>query len=139
MEGYAQRLIYPPITLDYYQGLIYVVVFSIIGVLAEGRKDVNLFGVVMLSLITALGGGTIRAVLLDLRVFWVRILIIRVLKVKPLILRGACSGAGTITAALRAVQEEAQSKLSDLRYTVPSAIGNILLTAWGPVIVAMMA
>ena len=52
---------------------------------------------------------------------------------------GLCAGAGTITAALRAVQEEAQSKLPALGYTVPYAIGNILLTAWGPVIVAMMA
>ena len=62
-----------------------------------------------------------------------------ILRMNPLILLGACSGAGTITAALRAVQEEAQSKLPALGYTVPYAIGNILLTAWGPVIVAMMA
>jgi putative transport protein len=62
-----------------------------------------------------------------------------VLKMNPLILLGACTGAGTVTAALRAVQEEAQSKLPALGYTVPYAIGNILLTAWGPVIVAMMA
>src|SRR5207253_6586241 len=31
-----------------------------------------------------------------------------VLKMNPLIVLGACSGAGTITAALRAIQEEAQ-------------------------------
>ena len=62
-----------------------------------------------------------------------------VLKMNPLILLGACSGAGTITAALRAIQDESQSKLPALGYTVPYAIGNILLTAWGPVIVAMMA
>jgi len=62
-----------------------------------------------------------------------------VLRMNPLILLGACSGAGTITAALRAVQDEAQSKLPALGYTVPYALGNILLTAWGPVIVAMMA
>jgi putative transport protein len=62
-----------------------------------------------------------------------------VLKMNPLILLGACSGAGTITAALRAVQDEAQSKLPALGYTVPYALNNILLTAWGPVIVAMMA
>ena len=62
-----------------------------------------------------------------------------ILKMNPLILLGACSGAGTITAALKAVQEEAQSKLPALGYTVPYAIGNIILTAWGPVIVAMMA
>ncbi|RPH88266.1 MAG: trimeric intracellular cation channel family protein, partial [Desulfobacteraceae bacterium] len=72
MDVYAHRFIYPLITLDYYQGLIYVVVFAITGVLAVGRKDVDLFGVVMLGLITALGGGTIRDILLDIRVFWVQ-------------------------------------------------------------------
>lgn len=61
-----------------------------------------------------------------------------VLRMNPVILLGACTGAGTITAGLRAVQEEAQSKLPALGYTVPYAIGNILLTAWGPVLVAMM-
>jgi putative transport protein len=43
-----------------------------------------------------------------------------------------------MTATLRAVQEETQSKLPALGYTVPYAVGNILLTAWGPVIVALM-
>jgi putative transport protein len=62
-----------------------------------------------------------------------------VLKMNPVIVLGACSGAGTITAALRAIQEEAQSDLPALGYTVPYAIGNIVLTAWGPVLVAMMA
>ncbi len=62
-----------------------------------------------------------------------------VLKMNPVIVLGACSGAGTITAALRAIQEEAQSDLPALGYTVPYAIGNIVLTAWGPVLVAMMS
>jgi putative transport protein len=62
-----------------------------------------------------------------------------VLRMNPLILLGACSGAGTITAALRALQEESGSKAPALGYTVPYAIGNILLTAWGPVLVALMA
>jgi putative transport protein len=61
-----------------------------------------------------------------------------VLKMNPVIVLGACSGAGTITAALRAIQEEAQSDLPALGYTVPYAIGNIVLTSWGPVLVAMM-
>jgi putative transport protein len=43
------------------------------------------------------------------------------------------------TAALRAIQDEAQNKLPALGYTVPYAIGNILLTAWRPVIVAVMS
>jgi putative transport protein len=62
-----------------------------------------------------------------------------VLKMNPVILLGACSGAGTMTAALRAIQDDAQSKLPALGYTVPYAVGNIILTAWGPVIVALMS
>ena len=61
----------------------------------------------------------------------------RLLKIHPVILLGACAGAGTVTAALRAIQDEAGSKLPVLGYTVPYAIGNILLTAWGPVIVVL--
>jgi len=38
-----------------------------------------------------------------------------------------------------AIQEEAQSELPAVGYTVPYAIGNIVLTAWGPVLVAMMS
>lgn len=60
-----------------------------------------------------------------------------VLNINPVILLGACAGAGTATAALRAIQDEAGSKLPVLGYTVPYAIGNILLTAWGPVIVML--
>ena len=60
-----------------------------------------------------------------------------ILKMNPLILLGACAGAGTVTAALRAIQDEAESKIPVLGYTVPYAIGNILLTAWGPVIVVL--
>jgi putative transport protein len=62
-----------------------------------------------------------------------------VLRMNPLIVLGACAGAGTITAALRAVQDEAQSNVPALGYTVPYAVGNILLTAWGPVLVALMS
>ena len=60
-----------------------------------------------------------------------------VLNISPVILLGACAGAGTVTAALRAIQDEAGSKLPALGYTVPYAVGNILLTAWGPVIVML--
>ena len=61
------------------------------------------------------------------------------LKINPVILLGAQSGAGTTTAGLKAIQDAANSKLPVLGYTVPYALGNILLTAWGPVIVAMMS
>jgi putative transport protein len=62
-----------------------------------------------------------------------------VLKMDPVILLGAQSGAGTTTTGLKAIQDIAESKLPVLGYTIPYALGNILLTAWGPVIVAMMA
>jgi putative transport protein len=62
-----------------------------------------------------------------------------VLRMNPVMLLGACAGAGTVTAALRAIQDEAGSKLPVLGYTVPYAIGNILLTAWGPVIVLLVS
>jgi putative transport protein len=60
-----------------------------------------------------------------------------VLNINPVILLGACAGAGTVTAALRAIQDEAGSKLPALGYTVPYAVGNILLTACGPIIVML--
>ncbi len=61
-----------------------------------------------------------------------------VLRIDPVILLGAQAGAGTATAALKAIQDAAGSKLPVLGYTVPYALGNILLTAWGPVIVSLM-
>lgn len=62
-----------------------------------------------------------------------------VLRMPPLIVLGACAGAGTITAALRAIQDESQSTVPAVGYTVPYAIGNIVLTAWGPVLVGLMS
>jgi putative transport protein len=60
------------------------------------------------------------------------------LKMNPVILLGAQSGAGTTTTALKAIQDSAQSKMPVLGYTIPYALGNIILTAWGPVIVSLM-
>ena len=37
----------------------------------------------------------------------------------------------------RAIQDEAGSKVPVLGYTVPFSIGNILRTAWGPVVVLL--
>ena len=48
-----------------------VSIAAITGVLAARGKQVDLFGVLVLALVTAFGGGTIRDVLLgDLPVFW---------------------------------------------------------------------
>jgi uncharacterized membrane protein YeiH len=54
-------------TLD----LIGVAVFAISGALAAGRKRLDLLGVIVLGLVTAVGGGTIRDLLLDRHpIFW---------------------------------------------------------------------
>ncbi len=60
-------------------------------------------------------------------------------KMNPAVLLGACAGARTTTAALGAIEEEAKSKVPAMGYTVTYAVGNILLTTWGLVIVLMMS
>jgi uncharacterized membrane protein YeiH len=51
--------------------LIGVAVFAISGALAAGRKQLDLIGVIVLGLVTAVGGGTIRDVLLNRQpIFW---------------------------------------------------------------------
>jgi uncharacterized membrane protein YeiH len=52
--------------------LVGTVVFAITGALVAGRKQMDIFGVVVLGCVTALGGGTLRDVLLgSLPVFWI--------------------------------------------------------------------
>lgn len=51
--------------------LLGVAVFAVSGALAAGRKRLDLIGVIVLGLVTAVGGGTIRDVLLDRHpIFW---------------------------------------------------------------------
>ena len=46
--------------------------FAITGALAAGRKRMDVFGVVVLGCVTALGGGTLRDLILGIRpVFWI--------------------------------------------------------------------
>jgi putative transport protein len=56
----------------------------------------------------------------------------------PAITLGACAGARTTTAALGAIQDACKSKVPAIGYTVPYAIGNMLLITWGVVIVALL-
>ena len=60
------------------------------------------------------------------------------LKLNPVLLLGALAGSGTITAALNAIKEEADSDMPALGYTVPYAFGNVLLTIWGTVIIHLL-
>ena len=61
-----------------------------------------------------------------------------ILKLNPVLLLGALTGAGTVTAALNALKEEADSTVPELGYTVPYAFANVLLTVWGTLIVYLM-
>jgi uncharacterized membrane protein YeiH len=57
--------------LIYWVGLVAVAVSALTGVLDAGRKQMDLVGAVLVGVATALGGGTIRDLLLDRNVFWV--------------------------------------------------------------------
>jgi len=59
-------------TLLYAMDLFGVAVFAITGSLAAGKKHMDLFGVVVLATVTAVGGGTLRDLVLGASpVFWV--------------------------------------------------------------------
>jgi putative transport protein len=60
------------------------------------------------------------------------------LKMSPLMSLGGLAGAQTCTPGLNALREASDSNIGSLAYTVPYAIGNILLTVWGPVVVAIV-
>lgn len=49
-----------------------IAVFAVSGALTAGRKNMDLFGVIVVAVVTAIGGGTVRDVLLDRHpVFWI--------------------------------------------------------------------
>lgn len=56
----------------YWTTLFAVIVSSASGVLKAGFKQFDLFGVVIIALATGLGGGSLRDMLLDREVFWIR-------------------------------------------------------------------
>jgi len=59
------------IELLYWLDLFGIVVFALSGALMAGRYKLDPFGVVVLASVTAIGGGTIRDIILDTTVFWV--------------------------------------------------------------------
>ena len=61
-----------------------------------------------------------------------------VFRMSPLMALGGLAGAQTCTPGLNALREVSDSNVGTLAYTVPYAIGNILLTVWGPVVVAIV-
>ncbi len=56
--------------LQYLLGLAGTVAFAVTAVLAVTPKGIDLFGAVVMGLITAIGGGTIRDLILGVPVFW---------------------------------------------------------------------
>jgi putative transport protein len=60
------------------------------------------------------------------------------LKINPVLLFGALTGAGTVTPALNALKESSDSSAPTLGYAVPYAFGNVILTVWGTVIIHLI-
>jgi len=58
------------IELQYLLGMAGTVAFAVTAVLAVTPRGVDLFGACVMGLITAIGGGTIRDIILDVPVFW---------------------------------------------------------------------
>lgn len=97
--------------LLYAIGISAVAVSAITGVLEAGRKPIDLFGVVLVALTSALGGGTVRDLLLDRRVFWLE---------DPTYLFAAI-GAGLATVALVRMV-----RLPKNLFLIPDALGLAL-------------
>ncbi|GGU95284.1 putative transporter [Streptomyces litmocidini] len=58
-------------------------------------------------------------------------------KIRFPILMGVLAGGQTTTAAIGAINEQSKSQVPTLGYTIPYAVGNVLLTIWGAVIVIL--
>ncbi|MGW1815908.1 aspartate-alanine antiporter [Streptomyces sp. NPDC002125] len=58
-------------------------------------------------------------------------------KIRFPVLMGVLAGGQTTTAAIGAINETSRSQIPTLGYTIPYAVGNVLLTVWGAVIVLL--
>jgi putative transport protein len=61
------------------------------------------------------------------------------LRMNPILLLGALTGAQTATASMAAVQERSGSPIAVLGYTPAYPVANILLTTWGALMVLVFA
>jgi uncharacterized membrane protein YeiH len=61
----------PPVSRFYYFEILGTTVFAISGVLAVTRRGLDVFGALVLGVVTALGGGTVRDVIIRAPVFWI--------------------------------------------------------------------
>ena len=55
----------------YYFEMLGTAVFAITGVLAVTRRGLDVFGALVLGIVTALGGGTVRDLIVSVRPFWI--------------------------------------------------------------------
>jgi uncharacterized membrane protein YeiH len=102
--------------LLYWLGLAAVAVNALTGVLDAGRKQMDLVGVVMVGTATALGGGTVRDILLQRPVFWLSDQIYLVVAVATTLI---------IFFAVRGL------RLPQRLFLIPDAIGLSLFTVVG--------
>lgn len=58
-------------SLNYLIGMTAIAAFAMAGVLAAARKDMDLISLTFLGVVTAVGGGTLRDLLMNTQVFWV--------------------------------------------------------------------
>jgi uncharacterized membrane protein YeiH len=58
-------------SLNYLIGMTAIAAFAMAGVLAAARKDMDLVSLTFLGVVTAVGGGTLRDLLMNTQVFWV--------------------------------------------------------------------
>ncbi len=61
-----------------------------------------------------------------------------VLKLNPALLVGGIAGAQTMIAGVAAAQEKSDSPVATLGYSYTAALGHVLLTTWGTIIVSLM-
>ena len=57
--------------INYVIGMAATAAFAMSGVLAVARKDMDVIGLTFMGVVTAIGGGTLRDLLLNTQVFWV--------------------------------------------------------------------
>jgi putative transport protein len=61
-----------------------------------------------------------------------------ILKMNPVLILSGVTGGQTCTPGLNALREAGGSNVAVLGYPVTYAIGNVLLTVWGPIVVAIV-
>ena len=94
-----------------------IAVFAMSGALSAGRKRMDVLGVVVIAIVTAIGGGTLRDLLLDRHpVFWIE-------DPKPLVVSVAAAGLTLVYARFRRPPDNALA--------IADALGLALFTITG--------